>query len=44
MHQSLLVCLSGLSARDRQIVEPYYGESRTFREIGTVLVLTESRV
>ena len=41
MHQSLLVCLSGLSARDRQIVELYYGKSRAIREIGTVLVLTK---
>ncbi len=44
MHQALIECLGGLAERDRQIVELYYGSSMTFREIGSALGLTESRV
>ena len=42
--ETLLFCLRQLSERDRQIVEMRYVGSKTFREIGDVLGLSESRV
>ncbi len=43
-HETLLFCLRQLSERDLQIVEMRYSQSKTFREIGDRLGLSESRV
>ncbi len=42
--ETLLFCLRQLSERDRRIVEMRYVGSKTFREIGDFLGLSESRV
>ena len=42
--ETLIFCLQQLSERDRYIVEMRYRRSKTFREIGDSLGLSESRV
>jgi RNA polymerase sigma factor for flagellar operon FliA len=42
--ETLVFCLRQLSPRDQRIVELRYGQSMTFRDIGDLLSLSESRV
>jgi RNA polymerase sigma factor for flagellar operon FliA len=42
--EQLIEAVESLPARDRLVITLYYFEGMTFREIGAVLKVTESRV
>lgn len=44
MKSHLIHAMDGLEMRERQVLELYYGDELTMREVGTVLSIGESRV